>query len=390
MAAVDRRRAEPRYLGAPQTTQAPPLHHHHSISNSIMTQPPHAIAPHPSSGRPGLDRAHTFPTPPTSASSIMGMGNQGSSYEWGGSSVSAMQGNPPLSIDTGLSNTRSVPTTPATTPPGSSLASMPPYSTSQGYDASRQLYSAPPIQGGQFNAQHQQSMRYGQNLQPSPFPKSDMAPPTRGSESEQQVAQGAGDEEADHEHDTEYTHTSAPHTANRSAYGYSSNPAPAPLHDEHAQLSPEMTGSPAHQNGSGRATPRTTVTSQTQWSGGYGTPQRAPASNLYSVMSDTRGNGPSGATTADGYPTAGSMPTGYPSQYTGSNGATPSNKRVREIDDGEQNPYGRPASREASGDPAMDGLKRRRTVREGSAGVFDRDSSRPLSRTKSAIHQRRR
>src|SRR5690242_233235 len=126
MAAVGRPRSDsvqtaPRYMTGPNTSQPPSLHHHHSMSNPIgaaMSQPPHAIQPHPSAGRPGLDRAHTFPTPPTSASSMMGMGNQGSSYEWSGANVQNAPSNQPLSIDTGLSNARSVPTTPASTPPG--------------------------------------------------------------------------------------------------------------------------------------------------------------------------------------------------------------------------------------------------------------------------------
>src|ERR1700761_2578583 len=55
LAAVDRRRSDARYLAGPQTTQAPPLHHHHSMSTPMVSQPPHSIAPHPAAGRPGLD-----------------------------------------------------------------------------------------------------------------------------------------------------------------------------------------------------------------------------------------------------------------------------------------------------------------------------------------------
>jgi enhanced filamentous growth protein 1 len=159
MAAAERRRTEQQqqqYMRNPQGPQPPSLTHHHSMSNPIganMPQPPHSIAPHPASGRPGLDRAHTFPTPPTSASSIMGMGNSGSSYEWGGAPVSSMPNHQPLSIDTGLSNARSVPTTPATTPPGNSMPQgVPTYQTSQTYDSSRQLYTAPP-QPSQYDSQ---------------------------------------------------------------------------------------------------------------------------------------------------------------------------------------------------------------------------------------------
>ncbi|MBE7181235.1 MAG: KilA-N domain-containing protein, partial [Terriglobus roseus] len=58
MAAVDRNRAHPRYLPTSQTTQAPSLHHHHSMSNPMSAGPPHSIAPHPAAGRPGIERAH--------------------------------------------------------------------------------------------------------------------------------------------------------------------------------------------------------------------------------------------------------------------------------------------------------------------------------------------
>ena len=161
LANAERRRTEQQqqqqqYMRSTQGPQPPSLTHHHTMNNPIganMTQGPHSIAPHPASGRPGLDRAHTFPTPPTSASSVMGMGNSGSSYEWGGAPVSAMHNSQPLSIDTGLSTARSVPTTPATTPPGNSMpASIQQYPTSQAYDNTRQLYSAP-SQPPQYDAQ---------------------------------------------------------------------------------------------------------------------------------------------------------------------------------------------------------------------------------------------
>lgn len=420
MAAVDRsRRTDPtqqRYLGAPTSSQPPSLHHHHSMSNPIgahMSQSPHAIQPHPSAGRPGLDRAHTFPTPPTSASSIMGMGNQGSSYEWSGTNVQAIPGNQPLSIDTGLSNNRSVPTTPATTPPGTLQQGMQSYQTSQGYDNSRQMYSAPPAQPAQYNTQPHM-MRYGQPLQANTYPKNEMAPPARaGGEPDQQVdskpsdgmlgqppeqvSHAPGDEEAEHENENEYTHASAPYNGNRASYAYNPSAASGTLHAEHAHLSPEMTGSP-HQNGSGRATPRTTTTAQNQWASGYTTPQRVqqpPSSNLYSVMSsDTRGSAPNGNAAADTYQPANTVPT-YPSQaYAATtNGVSASNKRGRDDED-EQDPYGRPNSRGVTGDD-IDGLKRRKTMREENVGgavggAFERDPTRIPQRTRSAITQRAR
>ncbi|KAG9968059.1 apses-domain-containing protein, partial [Aureobasidium melanogenum] len=176
----ERRRPED-YMRAP-VSQPPTMPHGQSMA---MPQPPHSLAPHPNAGRPSLDRAHTFPTPPTSASSIMGIGNSEGSYQWSNQPPSTMQqqqpSQQPLAIDTNMSN-RSVPTTPATTPPGSAMHSMPPYQTSQAYDNGRQLYSAP-SQPSQYGP------RYGQ-LQPSPYIKNEMAPPARaGAEADHAIDQ---------------------------------------------------------------------------------------------------------------------------------------------------------------------------------------------------------
>ncbi|KAF2011884.1 apses-domain-containing protein [Aaosphaeria arxii CBS 175.79] len=400
MAAVDRnRRPDPmqttRYLTGPTTSQPPSLHHHHSMSNPIgaasMSQPPHAIQPHPSSGRPGMERAHTFPTPPTSASSIMGMNNQGSFNEWSGTNVQNIPG-PPLSIDTGLSNARSGPTTPASTPPGTVQAGMS-YPTAQSYDSSRPMYSAPPSQPAQYNTHSQQMMGY--RPQDGTYPKTEMAPPARAPDqgdvkpaegmmpqTSEQVSHASGEVEGEHEN--EYTHTNAPYNSSRASYGYSSAPAPGPIHGDHPHLSPEMTGSP-HQNGSGRATPRTTGTGQAQWNSGYPTPQRQapPSSNLYNVMSDTRG-ATNGNAAPESYPPPGGVPQ-YPSQaYAPSNGIPTSAKRGR--DDDEQDPY-RPDS--VQGDN-IEGPKRRKTMDGGAVGSPYGNPNPGLQRTQSTIQQRAR
>jgi len=110
-----------------------------------------------------------------------------------------------------------------------------------------------------------------------------------------------------------------------------------------------MTHSP-HQNGSGRATPRTTSTYT-----GYSTPQRAaqlPSSNLNYVMSnDARAGAQQNG--ADSY--AAQAAYHHPQYPSMNGGATPSNKRGREDDD-QVDAYGRPMS--AGGDQ---GLKRQRT-----------------------------
>jgi len=421
--AAERRRQENQQqqnVRSSQGPQPPSLHHHHSMNNPIgshMSQPPHSIAPHPGAGRPGLDRAHTFPTPPTSASSIMGMGNQGGPYEWGGQSIgSGVQGTQPLSIDTGLSNARSMPTTPATTPPGNSMQGMQPYQSQQGYDNSRPMYSSAPAQQNQYASQQniaQQNMaRFGQPMQSNHYMKNEMGPPSSrapgsGPESEhhadskadtyvpgqgnEQVGHGTGEEEAEHEHDTEYAHdNSAAYNANRGPYAYNPGPTVGSLQGEHPHLSPEMAGSPSHQNGSGRGTPRSNAASQPQWAPGYHTPPRAPpSSNLYNVMSDTRGstNGNSGG---DNYSTSNmgvSVQSGYAAPAL--NGSAPSNKRMRDEDDQDQ------TSRPSSRSDDIDGMKRRKTVGDGSVsgpvgGAFDRDVGRPINRTRSTIVQRRR
>jgi protein SOK2 len=403
MAAIDRnRRPDPmqtqRYLSGPTTSQPPSLHHHHSMSNPIgaaMSQAPHAIQPHPSSGRPGIDRAHTFPTPPTSASSIMGMGNQGSSYEWSGANVQANQNGQPLSIDTGLSNTRSVPTTPATTPPGPVQQGIS-YSN-QNYDNSRPMYSAPPSQPSQYNSHGQPMMTYRPD---GPYPKTEMAPPSRlgdvTDEGEVKPADGmmpqgnnqapappAGPE-GDHEHDNEYTHSNAPYNSNRGPYGYNPSTGPGAIHPDHPHLSPEMTGSP-HQNGSGRATPRTTTAStagQSQWNPGYPNPQRQgpPSSNLYNVMSDPRG-GPNSNGPHDTYPAPQYSNQGYPP----SNGISASGKRGRDEED--EDPY-RPDSVQGD-DPS--GLKRRKTMEGGAVGgAYAQDPTPGIQRAHTMTAQRAR
>jgi len=323
MVGADRRRVEgglADYMRVPQTGQPPGLQHHHSQANSggpHGSQPPHAIVPHPASGRPGLDRAHTFPTPPTSASSMMGMGNSGSSYEWGGASV--VPATQPLSIDTGMNNTRSVPTTPASTPPANAMQGMPAYATSGSYDGARSMYghSSHPSYSSQYGMP-----RYGQ-LQPSPSIKNEMGPPARAGHDEDRYTSHTQEhhtssDAGDGEHDGDYTHSAGPYGQGRTAYGYNAHG-----NIDHSNVSPQMTGSP--QKGPGRATPRTA-----SGYGSYTTPQRAqqlPASNLYHVMGDNR-NGPNGA---DMY-NAGTYQTGQPP-----NGLPPPNKRVFEVDEDDEN-----------------------------------------------------
>lgn len=415
---------------------------------SQLPGPPHSsaaggglVASHQNAGRPALERAHTFPTPPTSAHSIMGVGGADGGYPWNGQSL-AGHGNQPLSVDIGLSNTRSMPSTPATTPPGTGLHPAQQYANSQGFDGSRPTYSAPPASQNHYG--NQGLNRYGQPLQPNSYVKHEMRPPaTRGPGSGADtdrgvdgrpadgINHGAGEEEleeeAEHEHEAEYGHDSnaaaaAAYNANRASYGYGAGSAVGSLSSEHARLSPEMNGSPNAHNASGRATPRNTQAAQSQWTTtGYSTPPRsqAPSSSLYNVMGhDGMGKTANGVTAGEAYPSqlslGGTIQTGYGSQsHPIMNGAT-STKRMRDMDeDGGRG--SRPSSRgttvpnnnDGSGQE-VDGMKRRKTLREDSlpmigaaaaaaaaaAGMgtngLDLDGNRGLNRTRSTIVQRRR
>ncbi|KIW03070.1 hypothetical protein, variant 3 [Verruconis gallopava] len=281
LAAVDRRRSDARLLGAPPVTSAPPLHHHHSISTP-MSQP-HSIAPHPASGRPGLDRAHTFPTPPTSASSNFGGVAQHNSY--------------------------------ASTPPG-----IQQYQTSQPYDSSRQMYTAP-------STQYPSQMRQFGGPLPSTTIKSDMAPPPRAGEVEHSTDAKPQDGHDDHgDHDSAYTHAQASYGPTRSTYSYNPNAPPVARVEE-------VSSSP-HQNGSGRETPRTA--SDAQWQSGYsGQPSQPPAGNVYNPI-ESRANG-------DGY-------VGFPSAYV-NGGSIPSSKRIREVDDDEEEALKRQKTAHQDGGP---------------------------------------
>lgn len=420
MAAAERRKLVDNKQSAgvlgPPGSQPPSLHHHHSMNNPIGSHisPPHSIAPHPGS-RPSLDRAHTFPTPPTSASSGVGMGSQAGSYDsWGPSMGGAVPSTQPLAIDT---HAHSTPSTPIATPPGQSLQTMPSYPGSQPYDSSRPMYSSATSQQTQYapqpTVQSQGMGRIGGPLQSSGFLKHEMGPPSRapaaGSDLEhgdvkadsyshnpasEHVSHGTGEEEAEHEHDADYTHdANAGYSSNRGSYSaYSSGSALGSLHGEHPHLSPELNGSPSQPNGSGRATPRTATAGQPQWTPGYHSPSRTVASSShYNVISDTRASVPNGGggggSAPDTYSSAALPSTYAPSSHV--NGTNPPGKRMREEDEPDQ--QSRPASR---GDD-IESLKRRKMGREGSVSgsatgsTYDRDG-RSVNRVKNPISQRTR
>ncbi|PLN77122.1 hypothetical protein BDW42DRAFT_8259 [Aspergillus taichungensis] len=352
----------------------PPLHHHHSLQTPV---PSHMPQPHTVSsqhgGRPSLDRTHTVLTPPASASGVIGLPNQGSSYEWGNQGMnSGVPHSQPLSIDTTLSNGRSI-STPATTPPGSNLQGMPSFQGQSGYDNTKSYYSAAPPSHAQY-APHQPLAQpamspYGQ--MPSGYLKNDMGPPSGRASGGQPEPEPAdvkperysqtnghigGETVPEHESDYVQQDNSGYH-ANRGSYTYTTNPSLGSLTGDHPQMTPELTGSPSQQNGSGRMTPRTSG-APPQWASGYNTPPRpAAASSLYNIVSDTRGTSTNG-TSLDNYSVASNPASSY---STGLNTSLGSNKRMREDDDVDRIP--RPDSRGTE----YDG-KRRKTITESPVG----------------------
>ncbi|MCJ1309408.1 hypothetical protein MMC25_003067 [Agyrium rufum] len=395
---------QPSLMGTPTSQPPPSLHHHHSMSGSVGphgSQTPHSIAPYPGGIRPGIDRAHTFPTPPTSASSTIGMGSQGQ-CDWPSQSISNNpQTSQPLSIDTGLSNTRSMPTTPATTPPGSMMPNLHTYPSqpSQSYDTSRSMYSAAPPSHNPYASQTSQGMsRYGQSMQSNNYVKSEMGPPTARttgsnaegdslglkhehyshSQGQDHLSHAAGDEESGHDHDHDYSHDHhTSYNTTRAPLSYDPTASNGTVQADHPHLPSETMPEPVT-DPTGAMASRNSSVPQHQWSTGYHTPPRIPpSSTLYNVMSDTRGstNGPTSYNTSN--------LSSYPSSVV--NGSNPL-KRGRDEDDHDNSQIGR-------GDD-LESMKRRKSVREDSVSApnsasYDHEG-RPISRSLNATIQQRR
>ncbi|KAI0395392.1 apses-domain-containing protein [Xylariaceae sp. FL0594] len=355
MAAAERRKQETGQIrNGPAAGPPPPAgalpsigqHHHHMGLPGAQ-----ALPPHNGSQRRSLERAQTFPTPPTTGSGVMnGMGP--TEYGWSQQGMNGSQAANPMPIDTSLSNAaRSMPATPATTPPGNSLQSMQSYpQVTQAYDNSRGVYSHAGQQA-QYSSNNSPQERhvYGQA---NPYMK--MGPPSGrhgGAEGSDVKApngimqhgehHAGGEDEAEHE--AEYTHDSGAYDASRSAYNYNAAPPAAPMPADHQHMSSDMTGSPGHQAHSGRATPRTAAPPQPYYpqQSGYSSPPRAPAtsSSLYNVMSNDR-SAPNGAPPSDVYGSQSDMGSALQNGYgtPGSLGGVPGKKRGREDEDDLQGP----------------------------------------------------
>lgn len=373
MAAADRRRLDsskqPGGMVGPPGPQPPNLTHHHTMNSSVAAQPANPMTNPPNSGRPGLDRAHTFPTPPTSASgTVTGMNNQWGSYESAGSSMgNGVQGSQYEH------HPHSTPATPASTPPGSTLPSLQPYQGNQNYDNPRSMYPTNNAQQPHYGSQptlQNPAMARASTLPSNTYPKQEMGPPgALGSAAKPESEHGdqklgsyipsnandhsTVDDEADHDPDTEYAQDHKYYDTHRSSYN----------------------GINGHQNGSGQMNPLTTTTSQPMWPQGYQTPRAPPSSNLYNPTSDTRGALPNGSVTPDGH-----IPGAYaPTQM---NGLPTSGKRSREDDD----TYSRGHSED------IEAMKRRKMSRDGvnSSGMTNGtfEDGRQINRAKGSVPPR--
>lgn len=448
MAAAERRRADSNVLSQSQalnqgsalarrgpsdlitSPQPPPLHGMHNPLHTPL--PPHNMG----QPRPGLERSMSFPTPPSSASSVMGVNTSDGSF-WNNGMVPG-QGGQQLAIDT-VGNSRSLPTTPATTPPG-------------GLQQLQQYPQQPSLYNQQASMPQHSMQRYNQTLpQPSQYMnqgrESNMGPPPSSRPTEQSLSrppsrqQDVKDENdqsglsGEHDqHSGQPVHGGDEH-AHQGGNGQDSEYPPQdggyahshryypPLNTEHnPHLSPELTGSPNHgqtpatpvrstyganvprtvDNGSG-ATPRTATTPQSQWSNaGYSTPpsnggpQQSGRYQLATGDPVADNLESSGAASSNYGPPSGlgvTMPNQGGSQnYSGLNG-TPGSSTKRLRDDEEEH-GSRPSSRgqdDRSGEPEIGGLKRRKTT--GSAptagmatGSFDRNSDARLNRTRSTVN----
>ncbi|KAL1954203.1 hypothetical protein VTO42DRAFT_1519 [Malbranchea cinnamomea] len=295
-------RPDRKRLEAPPGSRSQPLPalHHHSLSN-----PQPSLTPQP---RPPLDRAHTYPNPPSSASSLMAITHPSSSYEWSGHTL---QGPPPLSVDSGLSGARSLPTTPAATP-SSNIHHYQSQPTT--YDS--KPYFPPTPQTSQPHYASQPSMAQ------QSIPSQANGPISHASSAEPHLQEAP-------EYVTDANHTA--YNSSRDSYAYPSNTATNSLAGE-PQLSSDMTTSSVSQpNGTIERAPSRQST-QAHWAAPptYPTSQQrtgVASSNLYNVVSDTRGSTTNGTLTTDPYATP---PSKGSTAYSSMKG---SNKRGRDEDD---------------------------------------------------------
>ncbi|KAL7793602.1 hypothetical protein V8C37DRAFT_409576 [Trichoderma ceciliae] len=396
MTAADRQRRESVPMRNPPPPGLPSIGQHHPLA---LPGPQQSLSSQSTASRPPLDRALTFPTPPTSASSVMGSMATSEGFNWPNQGMNGSQGGNSMTMDGGLNSARSMPNTPAATPPGS-IQSMQSYSSAaQGYDNQRQMYNAPPSQQSPYqnSANPPPDRLYSQ---PGSYQKNEMAPPASRppaavSSSEQpdnKGPNGISAEQQNHnhpeeegEHEAEYTHDSASYDHARAPYNYNTGAGVASMNSD-ANMPSEMASSQNHPPASGRATPRTAPPPQPyyQHHTGYNSPQRVQqsTSNLYNVMTSDRAptnGGPGNDVYAPPADMSSSMSNGYATQPPVMNGSAPGMKRGRDDEDDIVRP--------TSDDMGNLDLKRRKTMMETTVSASTYDT---MSRPASAIAAPRR
>ncbi|KAL5596845.1 hypothetical protein BROUX41_006471 [Berkeleyomyces rouxiae] len=287
----------------------PAIHHQPQLA---LPAPPQPLASHTAMARPGLDRGHTFPTPPATAGGVIGSIGSSDGFQWS----QQPQGTHSMLMDPNVHN-RSIPT-PATTPPGGAMGPMQAYSQASSvahYESRPSMYNTTSSQPSPY--QNSAPMPQDRVYQSS-YVKAEMAPPASrtGSivEVDNQDKTGANmmpndhnsqivphsEQEQEADHENEYTHDNTAYD-NRNAPQYN-YPAPTPVATmPETQITTEAVGSPTHAN-SGRATPRTANSHNFYPSASTVSFPASPrnnmsSNNVFHVMNNDR-NG-SGAATPD-------------------------------------------------------------------------------------------
>ncbi|KAJ6261107.1 Cell pattern formation-associated protein [Drechslerella dactyloides] len=377
--------------------------------------PSHPLQTH----RPSLERSITFPTPPSSASSIM-MPNADSQF-WPPSNI--VPANQPLALDTAtMASSRSMPATPATTPPGGNQLQSYSSSSAGTYgDAYRNVPSQSNM--GRYPGVGQQpqylpngraatdmgppqTARPGQ-ANPSSRPSSsqnDGRIPNLGESSSLGHHHGGnsaehGEEEADHEE--EYTHDSnlQGYNASRSSYYPSSTILPS---EHSAHHSPEINGGTdvprSTYDASNVAVPRTVDTPGARaapdtaghWNSGstYTTSPHLTRYDSYASNGDRTSDSQSNSGSYGVQSGIVSLPTTYGEQAPSMTSSLAGTKRGREDDDGPSRPSSRAGD---STDPDGMGIKRRKTGMPSPASSFNGTNNIPRrTAIPTGVQQRRR
>jgi len=248
----------------------------------------HTLPSHHNShlARPNMERSNSFPTPPSSSSGILDLGSSGPQY-WSASNVTPVTQS--LPVENGVTS-RSMPTTPVTTPPSSNMQPLTPYPPTPYNDASRPTQGnlTPQQQLSQHNASRfggpigQPQSQYGgaarnstemgppatSRHQPSASRpssrhtvdvKSDGAEEHQASTDQDEHEAEHVEEEGDHEaeHENEYTHDDGQsYHATRAPYYSSMGPISG---ENSSHLSPAMVASgQTSQNVNGARSPYNT------------------------------------------------------------------------------------------------------------------------------------